>query len=123
MFKVSPIFRQMVSIGVRATPMVALTAFSIGVTLAMQAAHSLQELGAEMYVPDLVMVSLLREMGPVLIAVIVIGRSGSVVAAGLWTMKVSAEIQTLAVVGINPISYLSVPQFMAMLIMLPAVSR
>src|SRR5256714_1327142 len=77
MFKVSPIFRQMVSIGVRATPMVALTAFSIGVTLAMQAAHSLQELGAEMYVPDLVMVSLLREMGPVLIAVIVIGRSGS----------------------------------------------
>src|SRR5881227_891058 len=77
MFKIAPIFRQMVTIGVRATPMVALTAFSIGVTLAMQAAHSLQELGAEIYVPDLVMVTLLREMGPVLIAVIVIGRSGS----------------------------------------------
>ena len=79
-FKLSPIFRQMVFIGVRASPMVALTAFSVGVTLAMQAAHSLQQLGAEIYVPDLVMVTLLREMGPVLIAVIVIGRSGSAVA-------------------------------------------
>ena len=73
-FKIAPIFRQMVFIGVRAAPMVALTAFSVGVTLAMQAAHSLQSLGAEMYIPDLVMLTLLREMGPVLIAVIVIGR-------------------------------------------------
>ena len=88
-FKVGPIFRQMVSIGVRAAPMVALTAFSIGVTLAMQAANSLRSLGAEMYVPDLVMLTLLRELGPVLIAVIVIGRSGSAVAAELGTMKVS----------------------------------
>jgi phospholipid/cholesterol/gamma-HCH transport system permease protein len=57
-FKIAPIFRQMVFIGVRAAPMVALTAFSVGVTLAMQAAHSLQQLGAEIYVPDLVMVTL-----------------------------------------------------------------
>ena len=59
-FSISQIFRQMVFIGVRAAPMVALTAFSVGVTLAMQAAHSLQQLGAEMYIPDLVMVTLLR---------------------------------------------------------------
>src|SRR5256886_7601311 len=88
-FSISQIFRQMVFIGVRATSMVALTAFSVGVTLAMQAAHSLQQLGAEMYVPDLVMVTLLREMGPVLIAVIVIGRSGSAVAAELGTIEES----------------------------------
>ena len=68
-FKVGPIFRQMVIIGVRAAPMVALTSLSVGVTLALQAAHSLQQLGAEIYVPDLVMLSILREMGPVLIAV------------------------------------------------------
>jgi phospholipid/cholesterol/gamma-HCH transport system permease protein len=121
-FKISPIFRQMVFIGVRATPMVALTAFSIGVTLGMQAAHSLQQLGAEMYVPDLVMVTLLREMGPVLIAVIVIGRSGSAVAAELGTMKVSEEIEALEVMAINPISYLVVPRFLAMLVMLPALT-
>ena len=121
-FKLSPIFRQMVFIGVRAAPMVALTAFSVGVTLAMQAAHSLKQLGAEIYVPDLVMVTLLREMGPVLIAVIVIGRSGSAVAAELGTMKVSEEIEALEVMAINPIRYLVVPRFLAMLVMLPALT-
>ncbi|MGI8956583.1 MAG: MlaE family ABC transporter permease [Chthoniobacterales bacterium] len=122
MFKVAPVFRQMVAIGVRAAPMVALTACSVGVTLAMQAAHSLQQLGAEIYVPDLVMVTLLREMGPVLIAVIVIGRSGSAVAAELGTMKVSEEIEALEVMAINPVSYLIVPRFLAMLVMLPALT-
>ncbi|PYJ09672.1 MAG: ABC transporter permease [Verrucomicrobia bacterium] len=121
-FQLSPIFRQMVFIGVRAAPMVALTAFSVGVTLAMQAAHSLKQLGAEIYVPDLVMITLLREMGPVLIAVIVIGRSGSAVAAELGTMKVSEEIEALEVMAINPISYLIVPRFLAMLVMLPALT-
>ena len=121
-FKIAPIFRQMVFIGVRAAPMVALTAFSVGVTLAMQAAHSLEQLGAEMYIPDLVMVTLLREMGPVLIAVIVIGRSGSAVAVELGTMKVSEEIEALEVMAINPISFLIVPRFIAMLIMLPALT-
>jgi phospholipid/cholesterol/gamma-HCH transport system permease protein len=121
-FDIPAIFRQMVFIGVRATPMVALTAFSVGVTLAMQAAHSLQQLGAEIYVPDLVMVTLLREMGPVLIAVIVIGRSGSAVAAELGTMKVSEEIEALEVMAIDPVPYLVVPRFLAMLIMLPALT-
>ena len=122
MFQLSPVFRQMVAIGVRAAPMVALTACSVGVTLAMQAAHSLQQLGAEIYVPDLVMVTLLREMGPVLIAVIVIGRSGSAVAAELGTMKVSEEIEALEVMAINPIRYLIVPRFLAMLVMLPCLT-
>ena len=121
-FKIGPIFRQMVAIGVRATPMVALTAFSVGVTLAMQAAHSLESLGAEMYIPDLVMLTLLREMGPVLIAVIVIGRSCSAVAAELGTMKVSEEIEALEVMAINPVQYLVVPRFLAMMVMLPALT-
>jgi phospholipid/cholesterol/gamma-HCH transport system permease protein len=121
-FSVSQIFRQMVSIGVRAAPMVALTSFSIGVTLAMQAAHSLQQLGAETYVPDLVVVTLLRELGPVLVAVIVIGRSGSAVAAELGTMKVSEEIEALEVMAINPVRYLVVPRFLAMLVMLPVLT-
>ena len=121
-FKISPIFRQMVAIGTRATPMVALTAFSIGVTLALQAANALQNMGAEMYVPDLVTLSMLRELGPVLIAVIVIGRSGSAVAAELGTMKVSEEIEALEVMAINPVQYLVVPRFLAMMIMLPALT-
>ena len=121
-FKLSPIFRQIIVIGTRAVPMVALTALTIGITLAMQAARSLQNLGAEIYVPNLVTVSLLREMGPVLIAVIVIGRSGSAVAAELGTMKVSEEIEALEVMAINPVRFLVVPRFIAMLIMLPALT-
>src|SRR5438045_8871057 len=110
----------MVTIGVRAAPMVALTACRVGVSLAMPAAQSLESLGAEMYIPDLVMFTWLREMGPVLIAVIVIGRSGSAVAAELGTMKVSEEIEALEVMAINPIQYLVVPRFLAMMVMLPA---
>jgi phospholipid/cholesterol/gamma-HCH transport system permease protein len=121
-FKLGPVFRQMVFIGVQATPMVALTAFSVGLTLAMQAAHSLQQLGAESYVPDMVMVTLLRELGPVLIAVIVIGRSGSAVAAELGTMKVSEEIEALEVMAINPVRFLIVPRFLAMMVMLPVLT-
>src|SRR5207245_11373284 len=66
--------------------------------------------------------TLLQEMGPVLIAVIVIGRSGSAVAAELGTMKVSEEIEALEVMAINPVQYLVVPRFLAMLVMLPALT-
>jgi phospholipid/cholesterol/gamma-HCH transport system permease protein len=121
-FKISHVFREMVHIGVRALPMVSLTAFSIGLTLAMQAAHELQKLGVSQLVPDLVMVSLLRELGPVIIAVIVIGRSGSAVTAELGTMKVSEEIEALNVMAINPIQFLIVPRVLAMLVMLPCLT-
>jgi phospholipid/cholesterol/gamma-HCH transport system permease protein len=122
LFRVSQVFHQMVTIGVRALPMVALTAFSIGFTLAMQSATELKKLGGASYVPDLVAVSLMRELGPVLIAVIVIGRSGSAVTAELGTMKVSEEIEALQVMAINPVQFLVVPRVIAMLIMLPLLT-
>ncbi|MDB6151617.1 MAG: hypothetical protein JWL90_70 [Chthoniobacteraceae bacterium] len=121
-FKLGEVFHQMVLIGVRALPMASLTAFSIGLTLAMQSAHQLQKMGATSFVPDLVAISLLRELGPLLMAVIVIGRSGSAVTAELGTMKVSEEIEALEVMGINPIRFLIVPRFLAMLIMLPVLT-
>ena len=102
--------------------MASLTAFSIGLTLAMQGAHELARMGADIYVPNLVSVSLLRELGPMLIAVIVIGRSGSAVTAELGTMKVSEEIEALEVMAINPMRFLVVPRFLAMLIMLPVLT-
>ena len=115
-------FRQMVQIGVRAWPMSALVALSIGLTLAMQSANKLREMGADAYIPDLVAVSLLRELGPLLVAVIVIGRSGSAVTAELGTMKVGEEIEALKVMAINPVRFLVVPRVLAMLIMLPALT-
>lgn len=121
-FHWQPVFQQMIRIGVEALPMASLTAFSIGLTLAMQGAHELNRMGAGMYVPNLVSVSLLRELGPMLIAIIVLGRSGSAVTAELGTMKVSEEIEALEVMAINPIRYLIVPRFLAMLVMLPVLT-
>jgi phospholipid/cholesterol/gamma-HCH transport system permease protein len=85
-FKMAHVFQQTIRIGIEALPMASLTAFSIGLTLAMQGAHELSRMGADMYVPNLVSVSLLRELAPMLIAIIVIGRSGSAVTAELGTM-------------------------------------
>jgi phospholipid/cholesterol/gamma-HCH transport system permease protein len=118
----SHIVQQMIRIGVEALPMAGLTAFSIGLTLAMQASHELGKMGANIYVPNLVAVSLLRELGPLLIGVIVIGRSGSAVTAELGTMRVSEEIEALDVMAINPVRFLVVPRFLAMLIMLPVLT-
>src|SRR5688572_6683102 len=112
----------MIRIGVEALPMASLTSFSIGLTLAMQASHELSKLGANIYVPNLVAVSLLRELGPLLIGVIVIGRSGSAVTAELGTMKVSEEIEALEVMAINPVRFLVVPRFLAMMVMLPVLT-
>jgi phospholipid/cholesterol/gamma-HCH transport system permease protein len=121
-FSPSHVFQQMIRIGVEALPMASLTAFSIGLTLAMQASHELSKMGANVYVPNLVAVSMFRELGPLLIGVIVIGRSGSAVTAELGTMRVSEEIEALSVMGINPVRFLVVPRFLAMLIMLPVLT-
>jgi phospholipid/cholesterol/gamma-HCH transport system permease protein len=121
-FSVGEVIHQIVAIGVRAIPMAALTAFSIGLTLAMQAAHQLQKLGAESLVSNLVTLSLFRELGPVLIAVIVIGRSCSAMTAELGTMKVSEEIEALEIMAINPVRFLVIPRILALMVMLPALT-
>jgi len=122
MFHAREVLRQLVIVASHALPMVALTSFSVGFTLAMQSASELRKLGGEMFVPDLVSVSLLRELGPVLIAVIVIGRSGSAFTAELGTMKVSEEIEALEVMAINPVRFLVVPRVLALLMALPMLT-
>lgn len=120
--RASTVFTQMVRIGVQAVPMTALTSLSIGLTLAMQGAEELSRMGATSYVPNLVAMSLLRELGPLLVGVVVIGRSGSAVTAELGTMKVSEEIEALEVMAIDPVRYLIVPRFIAMMVMLPVLT-
>ncbi len=120
--RLSSMFRQMVRIGVQAFPMTALTSLSIGLTLAMQGAQELSRMGAASYVPNLVAVTILRELGPLLVGVVVIGRSGSAVTAELGTMKVGEEIEALEVMAINPVRFLVVPRFLAMLVMLPVLT-
>lgn len=120
--RVYPVVQQMVRIGVQAIPMTALTSLSIGLTLAMQAAGELSRMGATDMVPELIGMSLLRELGPLLVGVVVIGRSGSAVTAEIGTMKVSEEIEALEAMAINPVRYLVVPRFIAMLVMLPVIT-
>ena len=121
-WRIGHTFAQIVRIGVHAVPMSALTALTIGVVLAMQSAAQLAKLGATVYVPGLVSSSLIRELAPLVTAVIVIGRSGSSVTAELGTMKVSEEIEALEVMAIPPMSWLIVPRFLAMVVMMPLLT-
>ena len=121
-WRVSALTAQMVSIGVASMPTVALANFLLGIVLAIQGAGQFAKLGATDLVANLVAFSILREIGPLITAVIVIGRSGSAITAELGTMKVSEEIEALDVMGIDPVKFLVVPRLLAMIIMMPVLT-
>ncbi|MEA3560738.1 MAG: ABC transporter permease [Candidatus Omnitrophota bacterium] len=120
--KSNHLFIQMVEIGVGSVPIVFLISLFMGMVLAMQTAYQLQKMGALMYVGSLVAVSMTREIGPLLTAIVIAGRSGSAMAAELGTMKVSEEIDALETIGINPVKFLVVPRILAIVIMLPCLT-
>lgn len=113
---------QMVLVGVNALPVVCLIAYFIGLILALQGAYEMKKFGAMRYVVDLVGVSITRELGPLMTAIIVIGRSGSAFAAEVGTMKVGEEIDALVTLGLNPIHFLLVPKLLAMMLMMPCLT-
>jgi len=113
---------QMVRIGYQAVPLVFLISFFIGLIMAMQSAYQLRKFGAEIYVADLVAVSITRELGPLLTAIIVAARSGSSIAAEIGTMRVSEEIDALTSLALNPVKFLVVPKFLALMIVLPCLT-
>jgi len=113
---------QMVMAGVNSIPIVALISVFIGIVLALQGAYQLQKLGAASYVTALVGVSVTRELGPLITAIIIAGRSGSAFAAELGTMKVSEEIDALEAMGLNSVRYLVVPKYLALLVMMPCLT-
>jgi len=113
---------QAVLVGVDSVPIVSLIAIFIGLVLALQGAYQLRQFGAAYLVTALVGVSMTRELGPLMTAIIVAGRSGSAFAAELGTMKVSEELDALEVMGLDRVRYLVVPKFMAMTIMMPCLA-
>jgi len=113
---------QMVRIGFDSVPIVCTISFFIGLIMAMQSAYQLKRFGATIFVADLVAVSLIRELGPLLTAIIIAGRSGSGIAAEIGSMKVAEEIDALRTMGLNPINYLVVPRTLAMVIVLPCLT-
>jgi phospholipid/cholesterol/gamma-HCH transport system permease protein len=113
---------QAMEAGVRALPILSLITFFIGLILALQAAYELRRFGAMTYVASAVALSMTRELGPLITAVIVIGRSGSAFAAEIGTMKVTEEIDALETMAIDPVGFLVAPKFVAMMLMLPCLT-
>jgi phospholipid/cholesterol/gamma-HCH transport system permease protein len=114
--------RQMVVVGFNAVPIVSLISFFIGIIIALQGAYSLKKFGAINFVVDMVAVTITRELGPLLTAIIVIGRSGSAFAAEIGTMKIGEEVDALETMGLNPVWFLAVPKYIAMLVMMPCLT-
>ena len=113
---------QAMDVGVRALPILSLITFFIGLILALQAAYELRRFGAISYVATAVAISMSRELGPLITAIVVIGRSGSAFAAEIGTMKVTEEIDALETMAISPIRFLVTPKFLAMILMLPCLT-
>lgn len=117
-----PILYNLQNSGFNALPIVGLLAFLLGVVISYQGAGQLLRYGANIFIVDLVGLSMLRELAPLMTAIIVAGRSGSAFAAQIGTMKVTEEIDALRTIGISPMELLVLPKVLALIIALPLLS-
>lgn len=108
--------------GADAVAIVVLINFLIGVVMGFQSAVQLKQFGANIYVADLVGLSMTRELGPLMTAIIVSGRSGAAFAAELGTMRVSEEIDALRTMGFGPLRFLVFPRVLALLLVVPVLT-
>jgi len=112
----------MTAVGTDSIGIVSTIAACTGMILALQAAGQLEKIGALSYVANMVSVTIIKELGPLLTAIILTGRSGAAFCAELATMKISEEIDALHVIGIDPIRFLVWPKMLAMVVMLPILT-
>ncbi|MFN0069252.1 MAG: MlaE family lipid ABC transporter permease subunit [Limisphaerales bacterium] len=108
--------------GADALPIVGLVSFLIGVVLAFQSAMPLRQFGADIFVPSLVAFAVLRELGPLMAAIMLAGRSGSAFAAEIGTMKINSELSALQVMNLDPVRFLAIPRLLAGLVVAPLVT-
>jgi phospholipid/cholesterol/gamma-HCH transport system permease protein len=108
--------------GVEAIPITGLLSFLMGVVIAYQGADQLQRFGANIFIVDLVGLAMLRELSPLLTAIIIAGRSGSAYAAQIGTMKITEEIDALRTIGVGPHELLVLPKMLALIIALPLLT-
>lgn len=120
-FYVSQLVRQLIDIGYYCLPVVGLTALFSGMVLALQSYSGFSRFSAEGAIATVVVLSMTRELGPVMAGLMVAGRIGASIAAELGTMRVTEQIDALTTLSTNPIKYLVVPRIMAGTIMLPAL--
>ncbi len=114
--------RQSIIIGMNAFPIVAMISFLVGLILALQSAAQLRIFGAGIYVADLVAISMTREMGPLMTAIVFAGRSGSAIASEIATMVVTEETDALKSMALNPIRYVLVPKIYAITLTMPLLT-
>ena len=120
-YEISEFFRQCFVIGYKSLPLVALTAFILGLVLTMQLRPSMIDYGVESQIPAIVGIAIVREVGPVIIALIFAGKIGSSIGAELGSMKVTEQIDAMEVSGTNPFKYLVVTRVLAATFMLPVL--
>lgn len=108
--------------GIHALPITGLLAFLMGVVIAYQGAEQLRQFGANIFVVDLVGISFLREIGPLIVAILIAGRSGSAYAAQIGTMKVTEELDAIRTLGLSPIQLLVLPRVFALVIAVPLLT-
>jgi phospholipid/cholesterol/gamma-HCH transport system permease protein len=113
---------QMSKIGVESLPIVTITNFFIGVVIAFQSAYQMKKVSAEIYIPSLVSISICREIAPVITGLVVAGRIGAAIAAEIGSMKVTEQVDALETLAANPVKYLVVPRFLALVFMLPLLT-
>lgn len=121
-FKMQRILSQAKRVGPGSFLISALVAFFIGIIMSLQMAYQMVELSAEIYIPSIVAISLTRELAPVLTALIVAGRIGAGITAELGSMTVTEQVDALKAFAVNPIKYLVVPRFLALVVMLPVLT-
>ena len=114
--------KQLVFIGNESLFIVCLVSASVGAVLALQAAYQLKQFGALLYTGSLVSVSMTRELGPVITAIVIAGRVGASITAELGTMRVQEEIDALVTMGIPSIPFLVVPRILGLMVMLPCLT-
>lgn len=119
--RLTALVHHMQEAGLNAVPIVALMGFLIGVVLAFQGAAQLKQFGAEVFVVDLIAVSILRELGILLTAIIVAGRSASAFTAAIGSMKMREEVDAMRVLGLDPVELLVLPRVLALVILLPVL--
>ncbi|MDP2923440.1 MAG: ABC transporter permease [Candidatus Omnitrophota bacterium] len=115
------IVREIIFIGINSLPLVSLISFFVGIIIAFQTAYQLKQFSSEIYIASLVALSLVRELGPVLGSLIVAARSGASITAGIGSMKISEQVDALEAFAVDPIDYLVVPKFIALLVTMPVL--
>ncbi|MGH7946135.1 MAG: MlaE family ABC transporter permease [Opitutaceae bacterium] len=115
-------FDEMQQCGAMALPIVSLISFLVGLIMAYQAAVQLRQFGADIFVADLVGLSVVREMGPMMAAIILAGRTGAAFAATLANMKANEEVDALETLGIPPVQFLVLPRLIALVCMMPLLA-